>query len=105
MRWKEETGPRKGGRNWMSAMGVLFMVSAAIILIRNVVLYNIDFSAGLIEDPIRQFLDNFVNGQITNEKFVLAMIAGGGFLLYWGFFRLKEDYGQRDPDEWRRSHR
>ena len=105
MRWKEETGRSRRGRNWMSAMGVLFLVSAAIILIRNLVLYNIDFSAGLIENPGQRFLDNFVNGQITNEKFVLAMVAAGGFLLYWGFFKKKDDFGPPDEHERRRSYR
>ena len=105
MRWKEEIGGRKRGRNWMSAMGVLFMVSAAIILIRNVVLFNIQHSAGFIGDGTQLFLDNFVNAQITNEKFAIAMIAGGGFLLYWGFFRKKEDYGPPDEHEWRRFNR
>ena len=89
----------------MSAMGVLFMVSAAIILIRNFVLFYIDHSAGLVGDPVLLFIDNFVNGQVTNEKFALAMIAAGGFLLYWGFFRKKEDYGPPDEHEWRRMNR
>jgi len=105
MRWKEEIGGRKRGRNWMSAMGVLFMVSAAIILIRNIVLFNIQHSSGLIEDGTQLFLDNFVNAQITNEKFAIAMIAAGGFLLFWGFFRKKEDYGPPDAHEWRRLNR
>ena len=47
MRWKEEIGGSRRGRNWMSAMGILFMVSAGIILIRNLVLFYIDHSAGL----------------------------------------------------------
>jgi len=100
MRWKEEVGGKKRGRNWMSAMGILFMVSAAIILIRNLVLFNIQHSAGLITDGTQFFLDNFVNSQVTNEKFAVAMIAGGSFLLYWGFFRKKDDYGP--PDEYDR---
>jgi hypothetical protein len=105
MRWKEEIGGRKRGRNWMSAMGILFIVSAAIILIRNIVLFYIEHSAGLVGDPAQLFLDNFVNAQITNEKFTIAMIAAGGFLLYWGYFRKKEDYGPSDEHEWRRLNR
>ncbi|HXV45480.1 MAG TPA: hypothetical protein VD736_02295 [Nitrososphaera sp.] len=105
MRWKEEIGGRKRGRNWMSAMGVLFMVMAAIILIRNIVLFYDALSVGLEADPVAHFLDNFVNAQITNEKFAIAMIAAGGFLLYWGFFRKKEDYGPPDEHEWRRLNR
>lgn len=105
MRWKEEVGASKRGRNWMSAMGVLFMVTAAIVLIRNLLLFNIEHSAGLIEDSTKKFLDNFVNAQITNEKFGIAMLAAGGLLLYWGFFRKKEDRGPPDEREWRRLDR
>lgn len=105
MRWKEEIGGRKRGRNWMSAMGILFIVVTAIILIRNLVLFYIQHSAGLVGDPAQLFLDNFVNGQITNEKFAIAMLAAGGFLLYWGFFKKKEDYGPPDEREWRRLNR
>ncbi len=105
MRWKEETGGSRRGRNWMSAMGILFIVSAAIITIRNFILLNLQSSYGLIEDGTKQFLDNFTNGQLTNEKFVIAMLAAGGFLLYWGYFRKKEDHGQPDEHDWRRSYR
>jgi hypothetical protein len=105
MRWKEEIGGSRRGRTWMSAMGVLFLVMAGIILIRNAVLLALDHSAGVVGPPLGQFLDNFVNNQITNEKFALAMIAGGGFLLYWGFFKKKEDYGPPDDHDWRRSYR
>ena len=93
------------GRNWMTAMGVLFMVVAGIIAIRNLVLYYIDSSAGMIEDGTRKFLDNFINAQVTNEKFVVAMIAIGGFLLVWGYFKKRDDYGPPDEHEWRRSNR
>lgn len=105
MRWKEEVGASRRGRNWMSAMGILFIVTAAIVLIRNLVLFNIEHSAGLIEDGTRRFLDNFVNSQITNEKFSIAMLAAGGLLLYWGFFRKKEDHGPPDEYERRRLNR
>jgi hypothetical protein len=105
MRWKEEIGGTKRGRNWMSAMGILFIVCAAIILIRNLVLFYINHSVGLVEDPGQLFLTSFVNSQVTNEKFALAMISAGGFLLYWGFFRKKEDYGPPDEHDWRRFSR
>ena len=105
MRWKEQIGGSRRGKNWMSAMGILFIVSAAIITIRNFVLLNIQSSAGLIEDGTQQFIDNFTNSQITNEKFVIAMLAAGGFLLYWGYFKKKEDYGPPDRYDWRRSYR
>jgi hypothetical protein len=104
VRWKEETGSRRG-RNWMSAMGILFLIAASIVAIRNLVLYNINAAAGLMENGTQQFLDNFVNGQVTNEKFVLAMLAAGGFLIYWGYFKKKEDYGPPDEHDWRRHNR
>ena len=78
MRFKEETGSRRG-RNWMSAMGVLFIITAAIIMIRNLVLFNIQHAAGLIEDGTQQFLENFGNSQITNEKFAIVMLAAAAF--------------------------
>ena len=105
MRWKEELGGSRRGRNWMSAMGVLFLLMAAIVLIRNLVLLGLDHSIGVVGDPLIQFLDNFVNSKITNEKFAFAMIAAGGFLLYWGFFKKKEEYGPPDNNDWRRSYR
>ena len=97
MRWKEETGSRRG-RNWMSAMGILFIVSAAIIARSIRLFYIIEYSIGF-------FFDNFVNAEITNEKFVIAMLAIGGSLVYWGFFKKKEDHGPPDEHEWRRSNR
>jgi hypothetical protein len=96
MRWKEE-GPRRG-RNWMTAMGVLFMVAAAIIGVRDLVIISTEASFGL-------YLDGFVNDKITNEKFVIGMIAGGTVLLLWGYFKKKEDYGPPDEHERRRFER
>ncbi|SRR5581483_2692458 len=98
MRWKEEAGGSRRGKNWMSAMGILFIIMAAIIAIRNLVFYSIEYTTGF-------FLDNFINAQITNEKFVIAMLAAGGFLLYWGYFKKKEEYGPPDEHDWRRSGR
>jgi hypothetical protein len=105
MRWKEEIGGSRRGRNWMSAMGILFMVSATIILISNFVQFYIKYSAGLVGDPAQLFLESFINSQITSQKVSIAMVAAGGFLLYWGFFRKKEDYGPPDEHEWRRLNR
>ena len=48
------------------------------------------------------YLDNYTNGDITNEKFVIAMLIGGGFLLYWGRFRKKDDDEVDDYDHRRR---
>jgi hypothetical protein len=89
----------------MSAMGILFIVIAAIVTVRNFLLLNLQSSAGIIQDGTQQFLNNFINGQITNEKFVIAMLAVGAFLLYWGYFKKKEDRGPPDEHDWRRSYR
>ncbi len=90
---REEQSRR--GKNWMSAMGILFIVMAVIIALRNlyVVTTNLSFDF---------YLDNYTNSQITNEKFVIAMLIGGGILLYWGYFRKREDYGPPDEHEKRR---
>lgn len=96
MRWKEE-GPKRG-RNWMTAMGVLFMVAAAIIALRDLYLISAAYSFGF-------YLDNFVNAEINNEKFVMAMVAGGAILMWWGYYKKKEDYGPPDEHERRRFER
>ena len=85
------------GKNWMSAMGTLFIVMAVIIALRNLYVVSTQLSFGF-------YLDNYTNGQINNEKFVIAMIIGGGILLYWGYFRKKEEYGPSDEHEWNRSN-
>jgi hypothetical protein len=51
------------------------------------------------------YLDNYTNGEITNEKFVIAMIIAGGILLYWGIFRKKEEHEPPDEHERRRFER
>ncbi len=92
---RTEDRDKRRGKNWMSAMGILFLVMAAIIAIRNLVLTTSQFSFGF-------YLDNYVNSEITNEKFVIAMVIGGVFLLYWGYYRKKEDDGPPDAHERRR---
>src|SRR5919201_7018998 len=83
------------GRNWMSAMGILFIVMAIIIALRNLYFVTTQLSFGF-------YIDNYTNGEITNEKFVLAMLIGGGILIYWGYLKKKEDYGPPDEHEYRR---
>ena len=62
------------GRNWFTAMGVLFIVVASIIIIRNLFIWGPEFVA-----------DFFLSNEITNEKISAGMIFFGGFLLYLGF--------------------
>jgi hypothetical protein len=68
------------GKNWMSGMGVVVIVMATVIALRNFYLYTTQLSVGF-------YLDNYTNNSVTNEKFVVAMLIGGGILLYWGKFR------------------
>ncbi|HEX5904520.1 MAG TPA: hypothetical protein VFY50_00565 [Candidatus Nitrosocosmicus sp.] len=78
----------------MSGMGILFIVMAVIIALRNLYFVSTQLS-------FEFYLDNYTNGDITNEKFVIAMLIIGGFLLYWGYFRKKPsneddfDYNRR----------
>ncbi len=68
----------------MYGMGVLFIVMAAVIALRNLYLYSTELTIGF-------YLDNYTSNSVTNEKFVIAMLIGGGILLYWGKFRRKVD--------------
>ncbi|MGA9152146.1 MAG: hypothetical protein WBZ36_16345, partial [Candidatus Nitrosopolaris sp.] len=86
MKFRAGEEQSRRGKNWMSAMGILFIVMAVIIALRNLYVVTTNLSFGF-------YLDNYTSPQITNEKFVVAMLIGGGVLLYWGYFRKREDYG------------
>jgi len=62
------------GRNWFSAMGVLFCVMAGIVLIRQLILWGPEF--------VQDFL---LNGEFTNEKVSMAMLGFGIFMIALGF--------------------
>ncbi|MFM7795732.1 MAG: hypothetical protein ACKO7N_03115 [Candidatus Nitrosotenuis sp.] len=68
-----EYHPRRG-RNWYSAMGLLFVIVAGIVILRNLIIWSPDF-----------VVDFIFNNEITNEKVSLGMFAFGGFLLIMGF--------------------
>jgi hypothetical protein len=65
--------PRRG-RNWYTAMGVLFVVVGAIVIMQNLLIWSPEF-----------VVDFMFNGDITSEKISLGMFAFGGFLILWGF--------------------
>jgi hypothetical protein len=65
--------PRRG-KNWYSAMGILFIVIGAIVMVRNVLIWSPDF-----------VLDFLLNSEITNEKISVGMFVFGGILLFLGF--------------------
>lgn len=62
------------GRNWYTAMGVLFIVSASIVLVQQLIIWTPDF--------VVEFL---FNSEITHEKVSVAMIAFGCVLIGLGF--------------------
>jgi len=62
------------GRNWFTAMGVLFIVMAAIIIVRNMILW----SPGFVYD----FL---IGPEIKNEKISLSMIIFGCIMIGLGY--------------------
>jgi len=68
------------GRNWFSAMGVLFMIVASIIIIRNLLIWGPEFA-----------WDFFLSNEITNEKISAGMIFFGCFLLYLGFRKTSDE--------------
>lgn len=67
------------GRNWYTAIGVLFIVMAGIVLVRQMLLW----SPGFVYDFI-------VNGELTNEKISLAMIIFGLIMVGLGFRRYEK---------------
>ncbi|MEE9565329.1 MAG: hypothetical protein V3V83_00885 [Nitrosopumilaceae archaeon] len=70
---------RRRGKNWFTAMGVLFIIMALIVIGRNLILWGPEF-----------VLDFFLNSEITNEKISLGMLAFGSFMIILGF-RKKHD--------------
>jgi len=62
------------GRNWFTAIGVLFSVMPAIVLTRQLLIWGPEF--------VEEFL---LNGEITNEKVSFAMLGFGIFMIALGF--------------------
>ena len=68
-----EEYPRRG-RNWLTAMGVLFLVVATVTLVRDIIIWSPDF-------VVQFFFDSNVNAQ----KVSLVSIAFGIFMIVWGY--------------------
>ncbi len=62
------------GRNWFTAIGILFCVMAAVVLIRQLLIWGPEF-----------VLDFLVNNEFTNEKVSFAMLGFGLFMVALGF--------------------
>ena len=67
------------GRNWFTAIGVLFCVMGGIVLIQQLLIWGVEF--------VQDFL---VNGEFTNEKVSVAMICFGIFMIALGFRKHEE---------------
>lgn len=65
---------RRRGKNWYTAMGVLFIIMALVVLARNIFIWGPRF-----------VLDFFLSPEITNEKISIGMLAFGGFMVIMGF--------------------
>jgi hypothetical protein len=68
-----EEYPRRG-RNWLTAMGVLFLVVATVTLIRDIIIWSPDF-----------VVEFFFNSEINTQKVSLGTIAFGAFMVTLGF--------------------
>ncbi len=68
-----EEYPRRG-RNWFTAIGVLFMIVAGITLVRDIIIWSPDFMVDFIFDS-----------NINPQKTSLAAIALGIFMIILGF--------------------
>ena len=61
------------GKNWFSAIGILFCVMGGTVLIQQLFIWGIDF--------VEEFL---YNSEFTNEKVSVAMIGFGIFMIMLG---------------------
>ena len=70
-----EEYPRRG-RNWLTAMGVLFLVVATVTLIRDIIIWSPDF-----------VVEFFFNAEINAQKVSLGAIVFGASMIALGFGR------------------
>ena len=64
------------GRNWLTAMGVLFLVVATVTLIRDIIIWSPDF-----------VVEIFFNSEINAQKVSLGAIVLGAFMVTLGFVK------------------
>ncbi|MEX0861667.1 hypothetical protein [Nitrosopumilus sp.] len=67
------------GKNWFTAIGVLFCVMGGIVLIQQLLIWGIDF--------VEEFL---FNAEFTNEKVSVAMLGFGIFMIVLGFRKYEQ---------------
>ena len=62
------------GRNWLTAMGVLFLVVSTVTLVRDIIIWSPDF-----------VVEFFFNSEINAQKVSLGAIVFGAFMVTLGF--------------------
>ena len=62
------------GRNWLTAMGVLFLVVATVTLVRDIIIWSPDF-----------VVEFFFDSEINAQKVSLGAIAVGASMIALGF--------------------
>ena len=70
-----EEYPRRG-RNWLTAMGVLFLVVAAVTLVRDIIIWSPDF-----------VVEFFFNSEINAQKISLGAITFDASMIALGFVK------------------
>ena len=68
-----EEYPRRG-RNWLTAMGVLFLVVATVTLVRDIIIWSPDF-----------VVEFFFNSELNAQKVSLGAITLGACMIAFGF--------------------
>lgn len=72
------------GRNWYTAIGVLFVVMASIVLVQQLLIWGPEF-----------VVDFIANSEITNEKVSIGMLGFGTFMIAMGFRKNAPTRGPR----------
>ena len=67
------------GKNWFTAIGLMFCVMATIVLIQQLLIWGPEFVA-----------DFLVNEEVTNEKVSMGMLAFGIFMIALGFRKYEQ---------------
>jgi len=62
------------GRNWFTAMGVMFILVALVTLVRQIIVWTPDFA-----------IEFLLNDKITSEKIAVATICVGLIFVILGF--------------------
>jgi len=65
---------RRRGKNWFTAIGLMFCVMATIVFIQQLLIWGPEFVG-----------DFLFNQEVTNEKVSMGMLAFGIFMIALGF--------------------